>query len=111
MTFKQYRVLRILNQMRKANQPFSDNAVRNHIRDFDRDEFLALCKDLNTKGYFERFKVAPHGDILEMELSYKGMCFRQNFAVRIVSGCFHWFSEHILELVALILSLIALLRC
>ncbi len=104
---EQRKILKALNQMQK--QPFTETELHNLTKIFDRSKLVKLCRDLKEKGYLESFSES-HNTITSIELSYKGIIYKQIIRTKILNNCFTWFSEHILELAALILSVIALLR-
>lgn len=110
MTCQQLKVLRELNRMYTAHEPFSEVTLRNNTKLFDRSRLLKLCSDLNQKGYFDVYQTDRFQNITNIDLSYRGLCYRREFILEILSRCFAWFSAHIVELAALILSVIALLR-
>lgn len=100
-------VLKVLNKMR--DKPFSDTELRNATKIFDREKMTKLCCELKSEGFLDSF-LHNQNTIISIELSYKGIIYKQIIRTEILKSCFAWFSEHILELAALILSLIALLR-
>ena len=109
MYSEQRKILKVLNQMQKQRQSFTETELRNLTRIFDTNRLVKLCRNLKEEGYLESFSES-HNTITSIELSYKGIIYKQIIRTKILDHCFAWFSEHILELATLILSVIALLR-
>lgn len=108
MVLEQIKVLSALNKMK--NTPFSEVELRNKTKIFDRYRLIMLCKDLNKSGYFDSYQVSTTNNIQKITLSYKGLCYKRDLSVRFITKCLSWFSSHIVELAALIVAIIALIR-
>ena len=110
LDYEQRKVLRFLNEMRASRQPFSDTDLRNRTKIYDRDTLVKLCKELEREGYFEDLSLTLIMDIVNIELSYKGISYlkvqRKEFCIAVG----RWFSENLVGLAALIVSIVALIR-
>lgn len=105
---EQRKVLSVLNRMK--NSPFSEIDFRNKTKIFERARLVLLCKTLDQAGYFDSCEITTTNDIQKIKLSYKGLCYKHDLVFEFLSGCFLWFSDHIVELAALIVAIIALIR-
>ena len=105
---RQRKVLRQLNKMRR--QPFSELELRNKTKIFDRDKLVALCRDLEKKGYLSVLSVSQNNEIKNIKLSYRGMQYKEDHRRHILERSFDWFTQNLVGLAALIVSVIALLQ-
>lgn len=104
----QRKVLRQLNKMRR--QPFSEIELRNKTKFFDRDKLVALCRDLEKKGYLSVLSVSQNNEIKNIKLSYRGMQYKEDRRRYLLSNSFAWFTQNLVGLAAFIVSVIALLQ-
>lgn len=110
LTLEQLRILRVLNRMRKLNQAFSQIEFEKSAKIPNKEKLYALCESLDEQGYFKFFAYNLALEITQIALSYKGMTYIQVIVMNFMKKTFIWLSDHIIELAALILSVIALLR-
>lgn len=68
-----------------------------------------IIKRMIHSGLVERLELAT-GETCAFKLTYEGVHFDELQRELFFQNCFKWFSEHILELTALVLSIVSLLN-
>ena len=109
-------VLHTLNKARKDGKEVSGKAlVRKHGK-HDQEKLVALCRELAKNGYFDDLGdfdkncINFNNEIGPLFLSYRGMTYAREVRNELFKNIFSWFSDHLIELLALIISIIALLN-
>lgn len=73
----------------------------------------SVCDQMEEAGYAKKqINHGTHGESFAdgIVLKEEGRYYWRYFAIHFVRRCFEWFTAHIIELAALILSIIALIR-
>ena len=112
LTREQRRVLKALNKFRRSRTMFSEIDFYNEVKIFDRDKMRKLCRELDDHGYFEILSINVRGDISMIELSYKGIIYKQlrrREVLQYIGEKWIDFLALITSVAALVISVIALL--
>ena len=106
---EQRKVLKALNDIHTENITFNQVNFMNRIKRFDRDKVARCCESLHPE-FISVVTITQRSEIKDLQLSYNGFHYTQKLREDLFHRIFTWFSDHIIELLALILSIFALLR-
>lgn len=107
---EQIKVLRKLNKARKKEPILTGDILTANKKHIDNDRLAKLCQTLKDDGYLDTFVLNIYGEISVLELSYRGITYAREVRNQIIKTTFNWFSDHMIEILALIISIIALIR-
>lgn len=102
--------LKVLNAMRKDQKSFDEARFLNGIRIFDREKVSKLCEELKALGYLDTLVIDSAKTIRSITLSYRGMTYKEENRAAFWKACLAWFTQNLVGLAALIVSIIALIR-
>ena len=103
--------LKVLKYLKSVHgEMLQDVALRNATKIYDFEDMEDICKELYNNKYLDKLRIDADKTIVDVHLSYKGRHYRKYIAKARLHAVGSWFASHIVELVALILSLIALIR-
>lgn len=109
-------VLHRLNKARKEGKEVSGKALVRKYGKQDQEKLVALCRELAENGYFDDLGdfdknfININNEIGTLFLTYRGMTYAREVRNELFKNIFSWFSDHLIELLALIISIIALMN-
>lgn len=102
-------VLKALNAMHKENVRFTEADFMNKLKQFNREKVARCCESLHPE-FISAVTISQHLEITNLQLSHNGFHYTRKLREDLFHRVFSWFSGHIIELLALILSIFALFR-